>query len=239
MANRTDSISLAAADISGLKNAATRDVGTTPGTVTAGDDARLTTVDGKSGGVIKGNAACDIEYDNELNRTGGILNSRIKVGGIARGMFAHYCVTSGATRRGVLHVQQDPDSSGAGAVFYFDTTGNAVAPAAWVPNSDERLKDGIERIKEPLEKMKELKGCTWKRQDTGAWGIGFIAQDVEKVFPEAVQRSGDRLMPDGSIVEGVLSPDTYGVAAALHHEAILKLMEQIEFLKDEVANLKI
>ncbi|XJI46319.1 tail fiber domain-containing protein [Escherichia coli] len=28
-----------------------------------------------------------------------------------------------------------------------------------------------------------LKGCSWTRKDTGQWGIGFIAQDVKKIFP--------------------------------------------------------
>ena len=50
--------------------------------------------------------------------------------------------------------------------------------------------------------------------------------------------AGDRTLDDGTVVKGVLSPDTYGVAAALHHEAILALMEQVEQLKAEVAELK-
>ena len=33
------------------------------------------------------------------------------------------------------------------------STGNAVAPGAWVPNSDGRLKDGVSRIGDPLSKM--------------------------------------------------------------------------------------
>ena len=42
-----------------LGNSATRDVGAVEGTVAAGDDSRLNTVDGKSGGVIKGNVTID------------------------------------------------------------------------------------------------------------------------------------------------------------------------------------
>ncbi|ELN9581137.1 tail fiber domain-containing protein, partial [Enterobacter roggenkampii] len=44
-------------------------------------------------------------------------------------------------------------------------------------------------------------------------------------------------LDDGTVVEKVLSPDTYGVAAALHHEAILALMDEIERLKAQVDNL--
>ena len=42
-----------------LGNSATRNVGAVEGTVAAGDDSRLNTVDGKSGGVIKGNVTID------------------------------------------------------------------------------------------------------------------------------------------------------------------------------------
>lgn len=122
--------------------------------------------------------------------------------------------------------------------WVFEQSGNAIAPGSWVTNSDDRIKTNKERIQNPLSLMKEIGGYTWTRLDGGAWGIGFIAQEVAKIFPEAVQETGDRTLDDGTVVKGVLSPDTYGVAAALHHEAILALMEQVEQLKAEVAELK-
>lgn len=113
----------------------------------------------------------------------------------------------------------------------FEDSGNAIAPGSWSPNSDDRLKTNKERIQNPLSLMKELGGYTWTRLDGGAWGIGFIAQEVAKIFPEAVVEAGDRTLDDGTVVKGVLSPDTYGVAAALHHEAILALLARIEVLE--------
>lgn len=115
--------------------------------------------------------------------------------------------------------------------WVFEQSGNAIAPGSWSPNSDDRLKTNKERIQNPLSLMKELGGYTWTRLDGGAWGIGFIAQEVAKIFPEAVQETGDRTLDDGTVVKGVLSPDTYGVAAALHHEAILALLARIEVLE--------
>lgn len=115
--------------------------------------------------------------------------------------------------------------------WIFEENGNAIAPGSWSPNSDDRLKTNKERIQNPLSLMKELGGYTWTRLDGGAWGIGFIAQEVAKVFPEAVVEVGDRTLDDGTVVKGVLSPDTYGVAAALHHEAILALLARIEVLE--------
>ena len=72
------------------------------------------------------------------------------------------------------------------------------------------------------------------RIDTDSWGIGFISQEVADVFPEAISIGPDRELPDGSVVEGVQSPDTYGVAAALHHESILQLMD---IVKDAITTI--
>lgn len=45
-------------------------------------------------------------------------------------------------------------------------------------------------------------------------------------------------LPDGKEVENVESVDTYGIAAALHHEAILALMDQMKELRAEIKGLK-
>ncbi|POU00424.1 hypothetical protein C3369_15070 [Escherichia sp. ESNIH1] len=120
-------------------------------------------------------------------------------------------------------------------MWQFNRNGNAVAASgSWVNTSDERIKDKITRIEDPLGKMLALKGCTWVRKDTGNFGIGFIAQDVERVFPDAVTISGMPLvMADGSEVKDVRCPDTAGVAAALHHEAILALMDENEAFRED------
>ncbi|WMX18945.1 tailspike [Escherichia phage vB_EcoP_PAS59] len=123
--------------------------------------------------------------------------------------------------------------------FQFLKDGRAVCPGGWSTDSDERIKDDISRIEKPLDKMKEIKGVSWKLKTSGdKVGYGFIAQDVEKIFPDAVKVTGDTELQDGSIVKDTKSVDTYGVAAALHHEAILELMKQVDELKKEVATLK-
>jgi hypothetical protein len=44
----------------------------------------------------------------------------------------------------------------------------------------------IKRIVETLGKWLKLRGVTWQRLDGVAQGIGFIAQEVQDVFPEFV-----------------------------------------------------
>lgn len=123
------------------------------------------------------------------------------------------------------------------SAFEFLATGNATAPGTWTSNSDLRIKENVKRVSEPLEKMKMLSGCTWERKDGMGPGIGFIAQEVQSVFPEAVFDSGSRELEDGTLIDNVLSVDVSGVAAALHHEAILALMDKVEDLTKQIEAL--
>ncbi|UVV74335.1 tail fiber domain-containing protein [Pantoea agglomerans] len=127
---------------------------------------------------------------------------------------------------------------GSNILFEFRNNGNAYAPQQWVSSSDKRIKTNIKKIEDPLVKMRLIKGVTWDRLDRFAPGIGFIAQDVQAAFPSAVSIYGDMTMSDGTIVKDVLAPDTTGVAAALHHEAILALMDKIEKQDAVIAELQ-
>lgn len=221
----------------GLGNSATRDVGTAAGTVAAGNDTRLNTIDQKTGGTVNGSITSYTQPTITEGSVGGLIRSLLRW---ANGTDAAVCaIYSQMAADGSLTGNIQVANTSSGTTWSFiKSNGNAVAPGAWVPNSDSRLKDGVTRIEDPLKKMEMLKGCSWTRKDTGQWGIGFIAQDVKNVFPQAVTEGDDRELPDGTVVEGVLSPDTYGVAAALHHEAILALMNELRGLREEVNALK-
>ena len=52
--------------------------------------------------------------------------------------------------------------------------------------SDERLKENIEVIDNPINKVKQLKGVTFDYKKDKKKGTGLIAQDLQKVLPEAV-----------------------------------------------------
>jgi hypothetical protein len=69
-------------------------------------------------------------------------------------------------------------------------TGDVVAYST----SDERLKDNIELISNPIEKVKQLRGVEFDWNDksmfkAGKHDYGVIAQDVEKVLPELVKET--------------------------------------------------
>lgn len=55
--------------------------------------------------------------------------------------------------------------------------------------SDARLKTRIETISNALEKVKEMRGVTFDKE--GAPSSGVIAQEIEKIAPEAVKEIND------------------------------------------------
>ena len=161
------------------------------------------------------------------------LNHRYFYAGVSAGTFyTGMYITRGGQFYQIGHTGEDGTHT---ASWQFNRAGNAVANSgSWVSASDERIKENITRIEEPLAKMRALKGCTWERRDNGNFGIGFIAQDVQTVFPDAVTTNGMSLtMADGEVIKDVLFPDTAGVAAALHHEAILVLMDENEAIRED------
>lgn len=214
--------------------------GITAGTVAQGNDKRLNTVDGKSGGVISGTVK--IEHKpagvypfgaSELH-----LDNIYSVDGLSKGRTRVYneIEQSSGAQRCVIAV----NLNGANEKYWtFDYgSGSVTAPGAFIPNSDGRIKTNKKRIEDPLSKMRQMFGYTWTRLDGGQWGIGFIAQEIQEIFPQAVHEGGSRVLDDGTVVKGILSPDTYGVAAALHHESILTLMDKIESQQTEIEALK-
>ena len=71
-----------------------------------------------------------------------------------------------------------------------NVTGDVVAYST----SDERLKDNIKLISNPIEKVQQLRGVEFDWNDksmfkAGKHDYGVIAQDVEKVLPELVKES--------------------------------------------------
>ena len=53
-------------------------------------------------------------------------------------------------------------------------------------SSDRNLKDNIQVIENPIEKILQLNGVTFTWNETGKPSVGVIAQEVEKVIPELV-----------------------------------------------------
>jgi hypothetical protein len=69
----------------------------------------------------------------------------------------------------------------------------AVTATNFVTPSDSRLKMKIETLANSEWAIGQLRGVRFEWRDTGARDIGFIAQELEKVIPEAVVTRGGEL----------------------------------------------
>jgi hypothetical protein len=85
--------------------------------------------------------------------------------------------------------------------------------------SDIRLKKDLVQIPNALDKVQQLTGYTYTRTDSGERQTGLIAQDVQKVLPEAV-------------VDGEHLSLAYGNLVGLLVEAIKELRAEVAALKE-------
>ena len=105
------------------------------------------------------------------------------------------------------------DMSAAGAATFND---NVTA------YSDERLKDNIETLTDGLDKVEQLRGVTYTRDERE--NIGVIAQEVEKILPEIVLTADDEM--------GTKSVD-YSRLTAVLIEAVKDLSARVKELEDK------
>ena len=83
------------------------------------------------------------------------------------------------------------------APFYFSADGNAYKPGggSWSNSSDARLKTEVRDLSGSLEKLLRLRSVSFRFKDEAAYArgeqIGFIAQEVEQVFPKWVGTGPD------------------------------------------------
>ena len=107
----------------------------------------------------------------------------------------------------------------------FDVSGNVTATGNITANSDISLKDNITPIPNALDKVLQIRGVTFNRNDIedNPRHAGVIAQEVEKVLPEVVSEGED----------GIKSV-AYGNMVSLLIEAIKEQQEQIDMLKEKL-----
>lgn len=63
---------------------------------------------------------------------------------------------------------------------------NIVNAVLFVQTSDKELKENLQVIKNPLDKIYALNGYTFDWKKDGSHDVGLIAQEVEKVLPQLV-----------------------------------------------------
>ena len=65
-------------------------------------------------------------------------------------------------------------------------TSGMIKAASFLTYSSIRYKKNVESIKEPLEKLKNLRGVTFNWKKSGKKDMGFIVEEIAKELPEVI-----------------------------------------------------
>ena len=128
---------------------------------------------------------------------------------------------------GTITALQLDMSEGGNAQFLKNISGSQIEASGDViafGSSDERLKDNIQPITEPLWKVSQIGGYTfdWNdKQDTyEGHDVGVVAQEIHKVLPEVVMKRSN------------------GYLGVKYEKIVPLLIESIKELKKEVDDIK-
>jgi len=117
-----------------------------------------------------------------------------------------------------------------GKIFELHGDGNAQLSGSLSQASDVRFKTDISTLSGSLDKVKQLRGVTFNWKDKtkdSTQQIGFIAQEVEEIFPQLVKT-------DKAGMKSV----AYSNITAVLVEAIKEQEHQIDELKKQIEELK-
>jgi hypothetical protein len=143
-----------------------------------------------------------------------------------------YCRTASrfSWHRGGSHSDtENAPGSGGTTAMTLDSSSNLTVTGEVTAYSDERIKDNIEVIADPLTKILSVRGVTFTRTDQ--WDdkkkhMGVIAQEIEQYFPEVVHEE-----------ENGMKTVNYGAMAGAFIEAFKEQQKQIDELKSMVNKL--
>ena len=107
-------------------------------------------------------------------------------------------------------------------------TNNATFGGTVTINSDIRFKKNIETISDALQRVLQMRGVFYNRLETEGREVGLVAQEVQKVLPEAVLENE---------TTGVLSVAYQNIVGVLV-EAIKEQQKQIEDLRSSIDELQ-
>lgn len=130
------------------------------------------------------------------------------------------------------------NSTNIGAISQNGTTG-----VSFVTTSDYRLKYDVTPMSGALQKVAALKPVTYKWKADGSDGQGFIAHELQEVFPDAV--TGEKDAVEGLVdEEGNISyrPKYQGIdtsfLVATLVSAVQELNAELQAVKQELATIK-
>jgi hypothetical protein len=201
--------------------------------ITSGSNAAIPSVSTAADFTIDagGDIVLDADGTDIFLKDGGTSFGRFKIAS------SDFVIKSEINNKDILFKGQDGGatitalqldmSEGGNAQFLSNISGSQIEASGDViafGSSDERLKDNIKPITEPLWKLNQIGGYTfdWNdKQDTyEGHDVGVVAQEIHKVLPEVVAERSN------------------GYLGVKYEKIVPLLIESIKELKQEVDDIK-
>jgi len=115
-----------------------------------------------------------------------------------------------------------------GAIGCGQINANGASSAAFGTYSDSRLKENIEDLPPQLQNICSLRPVEFDYKDGSGHQIGFIAQEMENIYPDAVAENSD----------GMLTITGWSKTEARLVKALQEAITKIETLESDNANFK-
>jgi hypothetical protein len=138
------------------------------------------------------------DFNSTLNVTGQITGASniVSTGGNIQATAGSLVTGSrvvGPVSAGTMVIRPNGIGSATGQMTV-DTSGNLTAAGDITASSDKRLKKNIKSLHDVSEAIDDIQPVHFERIETGEKSIGFIAQDVQKHFPELVHENEDGML---------------------------------------------
>ena len=201
--------------------------------IVSGSDAAIPSVSTAADFTIDagGDIVLDADGTDIFLKDGGTSFGRFKIAS------SDFVIKSEINNKDILFKGQDGGatitalqldmSEGGNAQFLGNISGSQIEASGDViafGSSDERLKDNIQPITEPLWKVSQIGGYTFdwnEKQDTyEGHDVGVVAQEIHKVLPEVVAERSN------------------GYLGVKYEKIVPLLIESIKELKKEVDDIK-
>jgi len=173
-------------------------------------------------GVTSASFASTVQFANTTQSKLNLFSTSYQIG--IQGNTQYYRSNSRFSwfRGGVHSNSENNPGTGGTVAMTLDSSSNLTVTGNVTAYSDIRVKDNVEQIEGALDKVQAIRGVTYNRtdlEDTERRYAGVIAQEIEKVLPEAIFESDDRKAVD------------YNATIGLLIEAIKELKAEVETLK--------
>jgi len=122
-----------------------------------------------------------------------------------------------------------------GSAKLYTTTAGVTVNGTVTPTSDIRLKENIQDIESPLDKVNSLRGVKFDWKSNGETDYGFIAQEVEQVIPEIVRTETLTENINKVHEETEVKTLSYQAIIGVLVEAVKELTSEVEALKSQIS----